>query len=136
MCKMKDDPDRRQYGDCVRACVASILELDAEDVPHWYHDDDGNRAASEMREWLSFTHGMVPAYFPLPQEMNLHAVGEYMTRRFADVDYMLWCNCGGSDHSIVCRNDIVTHNPAWYKSPIDGAHSSGVWIIIILAKLP
>lgn len=38
----KHDPDAGLYGDCFRACVASLLELPAETVPHFLEDNCDN----------------------------------------------------------------------------------------------
>lgn len=47
------DPDNGQYGDCTRACIASVLELDIEEVPHF---TDKNRtynlAMDKIQEFL------------------------------------------------------------------------------------
>lgn len=32
----------QQYGDCMRACVASLLDLSIADVPHFLRDADGD----------------------------------------------------------------------------------------------
>jgi hypothetical protein len=32
------DPEKGIIGDCFRACIASILELDINEVPHFYRD--------------------------------------------------------------------------------------------------
>jgi len=39
------DPENGRWGDCMRACVASLLELPAEDVPHFM---DGGPSQSEF----------------------------------------------------------------------------------------
>ena len=44
--KIKHDPDSGKYGDCMRACIASLLELKIEDVPHFFENgnaDDFNK---------------------------------------------------------------------------------------------
>ncbi|AHJ10740.1 hypothetical protein P106B_57 [Rhizobium phage vB_RglS_P106B] len=132
MCTVKDDPERGLYGDCVRACVASILEI--ERVPHFYATGDGGLAFEEMREWLS-AYGRIPAYFPLIADYTLDQVLNLMEIDYPGVEYMLFCSSGGGDHCVIGRNNAIIHNPAWFKSPIDGPHSQGVWIVIILAKV-
>lgn len=41
------------WGDCYRACVASILELSCEDVPHVYADGEVDGARKRMRKFLN-----------------------------------------------------------------------------------
>lgn len=121
--------------DCVRACVASILELETEDLPNWFDDVDGDHAEQQrnMQEWLA-SRGYIAAIIGLPGSWHYDEMFNYMRHRYSDKYYMLWCNSNG-DHAVVCQNDAVVHNPAWYKSPIDGPHSSGHWIIWIIAHI-
>jgi len=130
-CTVKQDPENGLYGDCVRACVASILDMKSEDVPHFYHDGDGDAAFDRMRAWLA-DHGRIPAYFPISEKIDPFA---YMADKYADVEYMLFHSTVDGDHCIVGRNDKIAHNPAWFRTAITGAHSQGVWIVIILARL-
>lgn len=133
MCMVKDDPANGSYGDCVRACVASILELEADEVPHFFESGDGDIAFAAMRGFL-IEHRMIPAYFPIEANRPLEWVLEYMNDKYHHSSYMLFCRSGDADHCVVGYNDKIVHNPAWYKSPIDGPHSEGVWIVIILAR--
>jgi hypothetical protein len=134
MCAVKHDPENDSYGDCVRACIASILELPSEDVPHFYNTPDTTRCQVSMQRWLA-KRGLIIATVPLPGDMSKIEMFAYMDEHFNFYHYMLWCSSGGGDHAVCCLNDRVTHNPAWYKCPVDGPHSSNFWIIWIIAKL-
>lgn len=130
ICLVKHNPPDT-YGDCVRACVASVLEMPAADVPHFYSDGDGEAAFDRMRVWLA-DRGRIPAYFPLHHE-TLDGV-LWAMKMYPDVEYLLFCSNGAGDHCVIGRNDEIIHDPAWYKTQIVGPHSSGVWIVIILAS--
>lgn len=121
--------------DCVRACVASILEMEPEEVPHWFADvsDNGTQAIRDMQEWLA-ERGMVAACIGLPGDWHLDAVGNHMRLNYSERYYMLWCDSGG-DHAVVGLNNEIVWNPAMYRCGIDGPHSMGVWIVWIIAKL-
>lgn len=133
-CTVKDDPANGSYGDCVRACVASILEMESEQVPHFFHDEDGERANMEMQKWLA-EHGMIAAFIGFPGNLSFEQLAAHMTGTYMNRDYMLWCQCGSGDHALVARNDAIIHNPAWYKQAVTGPHSSGYWIVVILARI-
>lgn len=53
------DPENGVLGDCLRACVASVLELDRAEVPHFVAlgvgdaEDEGMEWWEEMRSWLA-----------------------------------------------------------------------------------
>jgi hypothetical protein len=58
MAKLMDDPQDMEYlvengevGDCVRACTASILGLNASEVPHFVGEHSGNWR-SHWEDWL------------------------------------------------------------------------------------
>lgn len=130
ICQVKHNPPE-SYGDCVRACVASVLERD--DVPHFFENGDGDLAFDLMREYLS-RHGLIPAYFPISGEAEFSEVGTHMMEHYRDTTYLMFCSNRDGDHCVVGCNDKMIHDPGWYKTTL-GPHSSGVWIIIILAKV-
>ena len=132
-CTVKDDPANGSYGDCVRACVASVLEMESDEVPHFYHDGDGEAGFERMRFWLAPER--IPAYFTMPGDKPLNWAIGYVGGAYDDAPFMLFCSSGGADHCIAVDEKGEIHNPAWYKAPIDGPHSSGVWIVIILARI-
>lgn len=46
------------HGDCFRACVASILELPIQEVPHFFHDGDDAEGEERLAAFLE-SHGLV-----------------------------------------------------------------------------
>lgn len=131
ICKVKNDPPN-SYGDCVRACVASLLERD--DVPHFYEDGNGQAAFVRMREYLS-QHGLIPAYFDLSGEATLHDILETVKETYGNVEFLLFCRNRSGDHCVIGRGNEIVHDPAWYRTEIVGPHSMGVWIVILLARI-
>lgn len=53
------DPENGVLGDCLRACVASVLEMDRAQVPHFVAlgvgdtDDEGMEWWDELSDWLN-----------------------------------------------------------------------------------
>lgn len=133
ICAVKHDPPNT-YGDCVRACVAALMHRESEDVPHFFHDGDGEASFDRMRIWLA-EHGRIPAYFPYSQENTLQDVLRGVVEVYGGVEFMLFCQSRDGDHCVIGQNGEIIHDPAWYKTAIVGPHSSGVWIVIILAKV-
>lgn len=133
ICNVKNDPPH-SYGDCVRACVASIMHMESENVPHFYNDGDGDASFDRMRIWLS-QHGKIPAYYPLPRDYTLQDVLREVVDAYGSVEFMLFCQSRDGDHCVIGQNGEIIHDPAWYRTAIIGPHSSGVWIVIILAKV-
>lgn len=121
-----------ERNDCVRACIASLLEMETEQLPNFFAQPEIGQY--EMQRWLAL-RGLIAAVIALPGEWSFDTMGEFMRTHYADTHYMLWCKSGDDDHSVICINARMVHNPAWYKCGIDGPHSSGVWIVWIIAKV-
>ena len=137
MCTSKDNPETETLGDCVRACLASMLELPSRDVPHFFEKattpQGVEQANIEMQRWFA-KRGQILAPVGLPGAWSKEEFFAFMTEAYPDHYYMLWANFGG-DHAAVCRNGEIAHNPAWYRTPIEGPHSSNMWIAFLIVGL-
>lgn len=133
-CIVKHDPPDT-YGDCLRAAIASILDCERiEDVPHFLRDGDDERAQVELREWL-ISRGVRPFLTGLHGTVTLDEIFTTMVNNNPDIDYLLFCQCGSGDHVVVCRNDQVTHNPAWDNAAVIGPKSDGYWIVMVMVRI-
>ena len=135
-CKVKHDPPH-SYGDCLRACIASLCNIQNVDhVPHFYDDGDDERGALRLREFLA-TRGYFPFYMGLQagNTTSIENIFKMMSEINTDVEYLLFCQCGGGDHVVICRNAKVIHNPAWYNSPISGPCENGFWVIVVMVPI-
>ena len=133
-CRVKHAPDEGTYGDCLRACVASIMEVDAEAVPHFFHDDcDGQTGIDRMRVWLD-DQGLSPFFTSFDGGHPLDDVLAIQAAQNPGVHYLLFGRTEGGDHVVVCKGDKVAHNPAWYPTPIVAAGTHGFWTIMVIAR--
>lgn len=131
-CKVKHEPENGTYGDCLRACVATVL---GHDVPHFFEDGcDGETGIQRLREYLKIIN-LVPLIFSIPGETSKDSVFEFMSVQNPNVTYLLFCKCEGEDHVVVCRDDAVLFNPAWTPYPVSGVGSSGVWVVMAFVGL-
>lgn len=128
-------------GDCVKCCVASILELAYEDVPHFVAreivDDGGNRLDwfNGLNLWLkrqgyplwvkrwsnSLTAAEVSAIREergLKPGESMPAIDMYRRRSFPDYHEGYWIgtviseNFDDSTHAVVMLNDQVAFDPS------------------------
>ena len=132
-CIVKHDPPN-SYGDCVRACVASLLNLPAEAVPHFYHDNNKDAAQDRIREFLA-TVGYAPFWVHYPADAPLADILTVMNSNCPNAHYILFGRTETGDHVVVCRNDEIVHDPAWYRVPIIGPTSLDRWGVLVLVKL-
>lgn len=127
VCQVKHAPPA-SYGDCIRACIATIIDRD--DVPHVFDGRSGEEAWSALRQYLK---ELKRCLFVINVEENPF---QFMGTNNPDIPYMLLCSAGGADHAVVCVGSDVFHDPAWYKSLITGPTSQGFYIIAIVGVLP
>lgn len=134
VCRVKHDPENGTYGDCIRACVASIMELDAEAVPHFVRDNpDGDVGIIRLREWLA----------PLGYSFWLSAhEGCERTELFdqiasdnPDMHYMLFgLTSMNMPHVVVCCGDRIVHDPSWTQSSVSKPTAGGFWVVGVIVK--
>ena len=135
ICTVKHDPANGTYGDCVRACVASILDLDSEAVPHFYHDDaDGAIIQRRMIDFLA-PIGLAPFVIHYPGALNRDELFALLGEVNPAGHYMLFGSFPqGGDHVIVCKGGEVVHDPAWAHAPLINPGSNGYWTVMVLAR--
>lgn len=131
-CIVKHNPPE-SYGDCVRACIASILDRD--DVPHYYDGRPLTEVHEATRKWLMENVGLAPFFTTLEADATLEEVLAYVATNNPDSFYLLMCQTEAGDHCVLCKGDKVVHDPAWYRTAIKGAHSLGVWVVMVLGKV-
>lgn len=136
VCRVKHDADVGTYGDCVRACVASIMELDAEAVPHFYHDNcDGGTGFDRINAFVG-QHGLATFTTAYSGDDTLAELLATMGEQNPTAVYMLFGRtASGGSHVVVCRGGQIVHDPAWSRSPLIAPTSAGCWIVMVLARV-
>lgn len=113
--------------DCIRACVASIIERT--DVPNFCSEDGKVYDWAALRGYLK-QHGF---------SIFLVAEPELPFAQYAlsnpDEHYILMADFDGIDHAVVCKADKIVHDPAWQYHPLTGPHSIGVYIVGIICRM-
>lgn len=134
-CRVKHDPENGTFGDCLRAVVASMLELNAEDVPHFYHDNcDGETGHERLRVFLQMDD-LVPFVSYFPGNENLENILQSQAVLNPNVYYLLFCSTDDGDHVVICQDGRIVHNPSWVQSKVTGPNSNGYWGVMVFAKL-
>lgn len=125
ICRVKNDPPH-SYGDCLRACIASMLDLPTEEVPHFVHDGcEPEVTFTRVREWLA-ERKLVPMFSGYPTNETPEDILFFMGTTNPGVHYILF----SANHAVVgCGNEIV-HDPAWIKESL--APPSDMWITMVL----
>lgn len=130
-CKVKHDPENGTYGDCLRACIATIL---GHDVPHFFDDGcDGETGHRRMRDYLK-TFNTTCLMFSLPGHFSKDDLFDFMSKQNPETPYVLFCKCGQENHAVVCVGGEVVHNPAWTPYPVSGPTSDDLWVVMSLVN--
>lgn len=134
-----NDIERQVYGDCHRTCIAMILDLDRDEVPHFMSDcppglppDDPRSQAAEQaeRDWL-LARGLVPVYVPYTGDLALTTLLDQLKIVARGTAVILGCTSGrGGNHSVVVYDGLV-YNPN--EGIIVGPMQDGMWWVTIYA---
>lgn len=138
---IKSDPDNGLYGDCLRACVASVLDIDyPASVPHFTNgpgtDTNRERAAIMLDNYLA-SQGLGAFWTHLPGTASFHEVMQHMLFTNPGVTYLLFCASGSpeNDHCIICEDDQIIHDPAWITKHDKYPGTNGYWSVCVFITL-
>lgn len=124
------DPANGKWGDCQRAVIASWMELDLEEVPHFF--DQGRPLAEAMTMLYEFLANYGCGYITIPFTGKLSDVLAVMKHHNPGMHYILVGEsgkCPGVGHVVLCKDDEIIHDPSGsgVVGPIDGY----VWVELI-----
>lgn len=128
-------PEEGVYGDCARTCIAMMLGIDRDEVPHLQRDVTGFEQAQHFRDWLA--------------ERGLGIVSFSFHK--ADMDWVrqamkIWnpghhCIVSGTSprgtcHCVVLDADGVVHDPHPDKTGLVGPDPDDNMVIQIITPKP
>lgn len=128
---VKHDPPH-SYGDCLRACVASLLNVDTARVPHFF--DNGatpEQAAGAMDSYLQGVWHLAPFNIGF-QGDDLGMVLETMADVNPGIHYMLFGRNDAGPHVCIYKDDKLIHDPG-LAGQVGISHpcSSGIYIVMV-----
>lgn len=125
ICRVKNDPPN-SYGDCLRACIASLLDIPTVDVPHFVRDGcEPEVTYQRVREWLA-DRGLVPMFSGYVASETPDDVLRFMGETNPGVYYILF----SADHAVVCLDGEIVHDPAWVRARLKPP--ADMWITMVL----
>lgn len=132
---IKHFPTKGEYGDCHRACYASILEIPIDRIPHFGFDGtpDGELFNKRCNDFLK-QFGLKEAHFVY--DCDLDFVFRVMKAHNEGIPYILGCKTiKGFPHSIVCINDQVFNDPAYSEPQKEYFKLDGYYWVTVLAAI-
>ena len=117
----RHDPDNGIWGDCWSTCIASILEVPREDVPHFYDKGRSGVAGRNLaRKWLK-ERGLTILSTVYMGELDLDDILYAQSKNNPDTYFILsGTSRNGTCHAVVALNDAIVWDPAIDKSGIVG----------------
>jgi len=131
---VRHDPPA-SIGDCFRCCIASILELPAEAVPHFMADDWGKTKDftwfQRLNQWLK-ARGLT--YLELNVAPDQHSAGWFQNVEPAGFAtyHVLSGSSRRAEHSVVARNGVMMHDPAPQKDGLIGPNHDSLYVYGLL----
>ena len=129
------------YGDCLRACIATVLDMEIEYVPHFADKGvTGLETLTHVRKWLG-ERGWTMATFGMPGDQDVADVLEYMSQANPTVTWLLFGSTSVDQrdlHVNVCQGGKVVHDPAWVPSSIKAPYVEdgvAIWQIWLVTRL-
>lgn len=120
------------YGDCLRACVASVLDIDPPElVPHFFHDGCDADTAMTRLDFFLKEHKCRTFFIYFNGANSLETVLETMGATNPGIHYLLFGQSAAADHVVICLDNKVVHDTAWYVSSISGPNSNGFWTVVV-----
>lgn len=124
--RYRHKPEEGIYGDCHRTCIAMLMSLDRDEVPHFAHGDPPDWRARET-EFLA-EHGF--GNFVIGFSCTLDELFNYMRHVNPGVFYILsGSSKNGTGHSVVAINDSIIADPSLDDSGIVGPMEDGLYWI-------
>jgi len=109
--QFKHDPDNGQYGDCYRTAIACILNLEIEDVPHFFHDGaDKETCNARVSEWLRERN---LALFSAPYDCSLNRLSEiHASLNPGALCLLSGKSKTGTNHTVIFKDGKIIHDPS------------------------
>jgi hypothetical protein len=135
--KYRHDPDNGVFGDCYRTCLAMLLGLPRDDVPHYVTtmDPDAWKETVQPKydSWLS-DRGLIEVAIAYACDLDtLLSLYELMNPK---AHYMLTGKSGtGCNHVVVCRGGEIVCDPAQNDSGIvDKTDDGFLWVSFLAVQ--
>lgn len=133
--KIKHDPENDQRGDCFRVCMAMVLGLEPELVPHFYRQGeagDRDQVQHEIDRFLD-DYDLVECSIAYPVE-DYELILATMKNLSPKVAFILGgMSTSGCGHSVACFDGAIHHDPT--GEGIVGPMPDGFfWVYLYAAK--
>ena len=138
--KFMHDPENGVFGDCYRTCLAGMLGMERDDVPHWVQTMDPNLWETEVQpkydKWLA-ERGLQELAIPV-HTAELLEILEFQKSRSSQptIAMLVGKSKTGCNHVVLVRDGKIIHDPAINDSGIIGPCDDGFYWLTWLIPAP
>ncbi len=132
-------PEQRLIGDCWRTCIACILDVAPDTIPHYYEMFWGqgevisDKVHEATNKELKKSYGVV--FVETPLEATYEQLRTYLKHYYKDMYVIVGCNSKNGGHSVIMKNDDYMWDPAIDNSGCVGPMDDGYyWIGLLLSN--
>lgn len=131
---VKHDPANGVYGDCFRCCVASILEMKAEDVPHFMQLGEASADFwyKDLNAWLKKEKQL--SYLEIQSHTDHWLEWNAYEEAGFSPYYILSGRSPRDEHSTVGRLGKVVHDPHPARTGLIGPSRYGLYCLGFFIK--
>lgn len=114
-------PEEGIFGDCHRTCIAMLLGLDRDEVPHFLHDDCGaEEFKRRVGEWLG-ERGLCELFMVWDGGSDIGDILRTVEHLNPGVPFILGGKSRtGVNHSVVCQGGEMVGDPSLTDAGIIG----------------
>lgn len=134
-------PSEGIIGDCFRTCVACVLDIDRNQVPHDYRDywiDEETNVTllvhRDLNRWLNqggFNVRFVEYPIAVSSQEELRI---YIKHYYKDIHVLIGCNSKNGGHSVVMKNEDYLWDPSLDGSGCVGPMDDGYYWIGLFVR--
>lgn len=134
--KHHHNPADGEYGDCLSACVASMLEC--EEVPHFHFDgcEDDAEVRKRLDDYLDAHHSLTSWCVGYSDTIELEDVLHFVGANNPNRNYILFgATPADVPHAVICRGNEIIFDPSpWPTGGIVKAWG-GAWSVFTFAPI-
>ena len=131
--RIKHRPSEGQYGDCYRTAIACLLDMEPEEVPHFYGKDmkEQDILASE---WL-LSQGYNIFTISFSGELTLDDLLYSVAFNNPNIYYLVTAASSVTNHVFIAFNDKIVHDPSGRNETPSGPCDDNYYWIQVLVPL-
>lgn len=134
MQQIRHDPDNGQHGDCQRAVIASLLEKDIEEVPHFNEGGPEDHIFFERLDAYLLTQGYLR--FTSAYSCDLATILLSLKCANRGIFVMLGGNSPrGFSHVVIAADGEIVHDPHPDGGGIIGPNDDGLYYVETLVSI-